>query len=294
MPDGPRRTITFLVGEAYSYGPNMLVDLDQAIRAKANAALKLIIANVRVEGPKYAGTILNESQDMLPEKANGDNREFPDGAEELLGIQYSGAEFEALRTKNQALVAEVAVLRTNLAQVQASAEGLAKSNHELKAMIAKLETDSHKEKVSPPTPSPPPEAPEEDVSDEDKVMLVTDEQVLDAIELVAHSTLIGTNQYTRCKKVYATADGDGMRGARFGNLTGIIEGIRDGTFEKWIAELQRGWPARKSPGLFYTLKAFLVDEEVFGDGNGSISIDKIRKALVPLLIKRGYQPILSD
>lgn len=283
MPDGARKTITFLVGEAYSYGPNVLVDLEQAIRVKANAALKLIIANVPVEGPKYTGTILNESQDLLLEKTNGQRhtQEFQQKIEDAM------AEIEELRTRNQELQAELAVMGKYLAVAQTELEGLRSKNMELEAMIAARSTLIREDAMIGQS--------EEASEDEDRISLATDEQVLDAIELVAQSTLLkDTNQHMRCQRVFEVAIRDGRRGKRFTTLARIIEGIRDGTFDRWVEQLQgEGVLTHKSAGLFLTLKSFLVSEGVFGDGNNSVSIPKIRGALIPLLIKRGYDVLLG-
>ncbi len=280
MPPGARKTITFLVGEAYSYGPNVLEDLAQAIRTKANAALKVIIANVPIEGPKYTGTILGESQDLLLEDPTSQGKQTD--AEELPEkLEAALKEIEELRGRNQELEATLAVLQKKLAEAQASAEGLPKE----------IETDFLKNGV--PT-SQSLEAPGDEFGDEDKVSLASEAQALDAIKLVAQSTFLkDTNQHMRCERVCAEARKDGTRGRSFTDLKGIIAGIRDGTFDVWIQQLQAEGLTNKSAGLFLNLRNYLVGEKVFGDGLGGISMNKIREALIPLLRKRGYRVILS-
>ncbi len=113
--EGARRNITFLIGEAYSYEPNVLADLDQAILAKANAALKVIIANVPIVGPASMGVILDEGPDLTLPMPNADSYtgQSPKATEDELLQKSEDAEekLEEQTTRIQSLEAEVARLQ---------------------------------------------------------------------------------------------------------------------------------------------------------------------------------------
>jgi hypothetical protein len=289
--DHARRNVAFLVAEAYSYGPNVLADLDQAIRAKSNAALKVIYANVPPGGAKSGGVILDENPDLLSfDTSEGSEQSNED---ELQQLEEAEKLSEKLSARNGVLEAEVANLTEKLREANREVAQLRARNGvlELEATLLNNAPVEPAENVAELVlaPSAHSQAPA-DETDDDTVSLLTDAEVLKAIELVPLTTFLGdTNQYMRYKRMSEMAREDGRRAKRFIALGGIVEGIRDGTLDVWVGELRL---PTKSAGLFQNFKNFLVSEDRFGDGTGGISIQKIRMGLAPLLRKQGYRVVL--